>query len=149
MSSPTPPSSNFATTTTTTTGGTTGASRPSFLSPTFRPGLFANKVVFCTGGAGSICSTQVRALVYLGANACIVGRNVEKTEAVARDIAGVRPGAKVLGIGGVDVRDFRALEGAVERCVEALGGRVDFVMWVLSSIISSFCTSHFCFFSWI
>lgn len=47
---------------------------------------------------------QTRALVRLGANACIIGRSVEKTEAVAKDIATVRAGAKVLGIGGCDVR---------------------------------------------
>jgi hypothetical protein len=44
-------------------------------------------------------------MVYLGANACIIGRNVEKTESVAADIATARKGAKVLGIGGCDVRD--------------------------------------------
>ena len=71
----------------------------------------------------------MRALVYLGADACIVGRNVEKTEAAAREIATVRKGATVLGIGGVDVRNYEALVGAVEKCVEGLGGRgVDFVM---------------------
>ena len=48
---------------------------------------------------------QTRALVRLGANACIVGRNVEKTEAAARQFATVRKGAKVLGIGGCDVRN--------------------------------------------
>lgn len=47
---------------------------------------------------------QTRALVRLGADACIIGRNVEKTEAVAKDIATVRLGAKVIGIGGCDVR---------------------------------------------
>lgn len=47
---------------------------------------------------------QTRALVRLGANACIIGRNVDKTEAAAKDIATVRPGAKFLGIGGCDVR---------------------------------------------
>ena len=57
-----------------------------------------------------------------------MGRNVEKTEAVARDIATVREGATVLGIGGVDVRDYGALERAVQRCVDVLGGRVDYVM---------------------
>lgn len=61
-------------------------------------------MVFVTGGAGTICSMQTRALVRLGANACIIGRNVEKTEAAAKDIAAVRPGAKVIGIGGCDVR---------------------------------------------
>jgi len=43
-------------------------------------------------------------MVHLGADACIIGRNVEKTEAMAKEIAKVRPGAKVLGLGGVDVR---------------------------------------------
>ena len=58
-----------------------------------------------TGGAGTICKVQTKALVYLGANACILGRNVEKTEAGAKEIAAVRKGAKVIGIGGVDVRN--------------------------------------------
>jgi hypothetical protein len=31
-------------------------------------------VVFCTGGGGTICSVQVKALVSLGANAVICGR---------------------------------------------------------------------------
>jgi len=83
--------------------------------------------LFCTGGAGTICSAQVRALVYLGANACIVGRNVEKTEGMAKDIATARKGAKVLGIGSVDVRKVASLQDAVERCVKELGS-VDFVM---------------------
>lgn len=61
-------------------------------------------MVFVTGGAGTICSMQTRALVRLGANACIVGRNAERTEAAAKDIATVRPGAKVIGIGACDVR---------------------------------------------
>ena len=89
--------------------------------------LTANKVVFCTGGAGTICSAQVRALVHLGADACIVGRNVEKTERAAKDIAMVRPGAKVIGIGAVDVRKLDSLNDAVERCIKELGG-LDFAM---------------------
>ena len=87
----------------------------------------ANKVVFCTGGAGTICSAQVRGLVHLGADACIVGRNVEKTEAAARDIATARPGAKVIGVGAVDVRKIESLQSAVDRCVKELGA-IDFVM---------------------
>lgn len=88
-----------------------------------------NKVVFCTGGAGTICSAQVRALVHLGANACIVGRNPEKTENMAKDIATARRGAKVLGIGSVDVRNVQSVQAAVDKCVGELGG-IDFVMWV-------------------
>lgn len=73
------------------------------------PSTTDNRVVFVTGGAGSICSVQTKALVYLGANACIIGRNVEKTERVAKEIASVRKGAKVLGIGAVDVRNVSSL----------------------------------------
>ncbi|CAG8947609.1 unnamed protein product [Penicillium salamii] len=98
-----------------------------YLSDSWKDGIFANKVVFCTGGAGTICSAQVRALVHLGANACIIGRNVEKTERVAQDIATARPGAKVIGIGSVDVRKLDALQQAVERCVKELGA-IDFVI---------------------
>ncbi|KAJ5229893.1 hypothetical protein N7489_010601 [Penicillium chrysogenum] len=98
-----------------------------YLSDSWKDGIFANKVVFCTGGAGTICSAQVRALVHLGAKACIIGRNVEKTERVAQDIATARPGAKVIGIGSVDVRKLENLQQAVERCVKELGG-IDFVI---------------------
>ena len=86
-----------------------------------------NKVVFCTGGGGTICSAQVRALVHLGANACIIGRNVEKTERMAKSIATARKGAKVIGIGAVDVRRVDSLESAVETCVKELGA-IDYVM---------------------
>src|SRR3984885_10813694 len=86
-----------------------------------------NKVVFCTGGGGTICSAQVRALVHLGANACIIGRNVEKTESMAKSIATARKGAKVIGIGAVDVRSFESLKKAVDQCISVLGA-IDYCM---------------------
>lgn len=98
-----------------------------YVSDVWKDGLFKDKVVFCTGGNGSICSAQVRALVHLGANACIVGRNVEKTDAVAKDIATARPGSKVLGIGNIDVRSVESLQKAIDTCVKELGG-IDFAM---------------------
>ncbi|KIX07900.1 uncharacterized protein Z518_02554 [Rhinocladiella mackenziei CBS 650.93] len=85
------------------------------------------KIVFCTGGAGDICSARVRALGYLGADACIVGRNVAKTERTARILAEARQGARVIGLGAVDVRNYESLQNAVERCVKELGG-IDFVI---------------------
>ncbi|KAK4936324.1 peroxisomal 2 4-dienoyl-CoA reductase sps19 [Elasticomyces elasticus] len=100
---------------------------PDFISSVWKDNLFAGKVVFCTGGNGSICSGQVRALVHLGANACIVGRNTEKTERVAKDIASVRSGSKVLGIGGVDVRSVESLQKSIDTCVNELGG-IDFLI---------------------
>jgi 2,4-dienoyl-CoA reductase [(3E)-enoyl-CoA-producing], peroxisomal len=48
---------------------------------------------------------------------------------MAKDIATARPGAKVLGIGAVDVRNMKNLEAAVERTVKELGS-IDFVMSV-------------------
>ncbi|KAL3447435.1 oxidoreductase [Aspergillus insuetus] len=77
-----------------------------YMSDIWKDGLFNNKVVFCTGGAGTIGSAQVRALIHLGANACIVGRSVERTENTAKDMTIIRRGAKVIGIGAVDVRNF-------------------------------------------
>lgn len=101
--------------------------RSEYLSTAWADGIFADRVVFVTGGAGSICSAQTRALVHLGANACIIGRNVEKTENAAREIARVREGARVIGIGGVDVRNFDSLERAADRCAKELGA-IDFVI---------------------
>ncbi|KAL2213733.1 NAD(P)-binding protein [Sarocladium strictum] len=98
-----------------------------YMSPVWRDGIFDGRVAFVTGGAGSICSMQTRALVRLGANACIIGRNVEKTEAAAKDIATARPGSKVIGIGGCDVRKPEDLQAAADRCAKELGG-IDLVI---------------------
>ena len=84
------------------------------------------KVVFCTGGSGDICSAQVKALVCLGANACIVGRNKDKAERVAKEIAATRSGSRVLAY-QTDVRDVKNLESAAASCAHELGG-IDFVM---------------------
>ncbi|KAK4158086.1 peroxisomal 2,4-dienoyl-CoA reductase [Chaetomidium leptoderma] len=98
-----------------------------YLSNVWANGIFANRVLFITGGAGTIGSAQTRALVHLGADACIIGRNVKKTEAAAEEIAKVRNGARVIGIGGVDVRDFESLKAAADRCVKELGA-IDYVV---------------------
>lgn len=50
-------------------------------------------------------------MVRLGADACIIGRNVEKTEKAAKDIATARKGARVIGIGGCDVRSVSLVSG--------------------------------------
>lgn len=67
-------------------------------------------------------------MVHLGADACIIGRNAEKTERVAKDIATARTGSKVIGIGDVDVRSFDSVTAAVGRCVKELGA-IDFAMY--------------------
>ncbi|OAA58523.1 short chain dehydrogenase reductase [Niveomyces insectorum RCEF 264] len=104
-----------------------GKDASGFLSPVWREGIFSGRVAFVTGGAGDICSAQTRALVYLGANACIIGRNPAKTEAAAKAIATVRDGARVIGIGNVDVRNFDDLKRAADRCAAELGS-IDIVI---------------------
>jgi peroxisomal 2,4-dienoyl-CoA reductase len=81
-------------------------------------------------------------MVALGANACIIGRNVEKTENMAKDIATARSGAKVIGIGAVDVRKPELLQQAAERCAKELGS-IDFVIaGAAVSIIKVFVRSE-------
>ena len=46
---------------------------------------------------------------------------------MAKDIGTARQGAKVLGLGSVDVRNIQSLQAAVEECISELGG-IDFVM---------------------
>ncbi|KAK6860905.1 hypothetical protein PG995_004541 [Apiospora arundinis] len=101
--------------------------RSDYVSSIWKGGIFNERVVFCTGGAGTICSAQVRALVCLGANACIIGRNTDKALSMAKSLATARPGAQVIGIGGVDVRKLTSLEAAASQCVEKLG-RLDYVI---------------------
>lgn len=85
-----------------------------------------DKVVFCTGGAGTICSGQVRALVSLGCNAAILGRREAHTVQIANEIAQVRPGARVIGL-ACDVRSYESLASAVEKTVQELG-RIDYLI---------------------
>ena len=66
-------------------------------------------------------------MIYLGANAFIIGRNASKTESMAKEMALLRPGAKVIGMGNLDVRKIEDMNKAVERCVQELGG-IDYVM---------------------
>ncbi|KAJ8145475.1 hypothetical protein OY671_001436 [Metschnikowia pulcherrima] len=93
----------------------------------WKPGIFNGKVAFVTGGAGTICRVQTEALVLLGANAVILGRNAEKTEKAAREIESLREGARVIGVGNTDVRDVQSIAKAVETTVKELG-RIDFVI---------------------
>ncbi|GAB7360329.1 hypothetical protein MBLNU230_g8083t1 [Neophaeotheca triangularis] len=101
--------------------------RADYLSPTWAENLFSNKVLFCTGGAGTICSAQTRAFVALGGNAMIIGRNPDKTTRMAEDIATARPNSRVIGLGNIDVRDAAALAKAASHCAQELGG-IDFVI---------------------
>ncbi len=93
----------------------------------WKPDLFKGKVAFVTGGSGTICKVQAKALVALGADAAIIGRNKSKAEEAAREIAQVRPGAKVIAFGNVDVRSVESILNAVKATVAQLK-RIDFVV---------------------
>lgn len=57
---------------------------------------------------------------------------------MARDIATARKGAKVLGLGAIDVRNVESLQKVVEQCVQELGG-IDYVMYIPPSQITRTC----------
>ena len=92
------------------------------MSQVFVPGLFAGKVVFVTGGSSGINLAIATAFGELGAKVAINGRKVEKLEAA---VAGLR--AKGITAEGypADVRDYAAVEGALESAVKAFGGPID------------------------
>lgn len=89
--------------------------------------LFTGKVVFVTGGSGTICRVQAEALVLLGAHAAIVGREEAKTVSAAREISQLSRTGSVLPIAKIDVRKFDQLQKAVEKTVGEFG-RIDYVI---------------------
>jgi citronellol/citronellal dehydrogenase len=54
---------------------------------TFRPGLFNGRVAIVTGGGSGIGRCTAHELVALGAKVAIIGRKIEKLEAVKAEIA--------------------------------------------------------------
>ncbi|GEQ71146.1 hypothetical protein JCM33374_g4827 [Metschnikowia sp. JCM 33374] len=92
-----------------------------------KPGIFKGKVVFATGGAGTICRVQTEAIVLLGADVVIIGINFANTEQVVSEIQKLRTGAKVFVIGGIGVPEVQALARVVHTTVTELG-RIDFVI---------------------
>ncbi|TGZ76906.1 NAD(P)-binding protein [Ascodesmis nigricans] len=97
-----------------------------YKSDVWRDNIFAGKVVLCTGGAGTICSVQVGAMIQLGANAAIIGRRGDVTSSKAAELQSLRSGSRVLGI-SADVRSFDSLQSAVETTIRELG-RLDYVI---------------------
>lgn len=85
-----------------------------YLSPT----LFAGKVVFVTGGGGTINRGIARGFGTLGARLALVGRTLERLEEAAEEVR--RTGAKALAIQG-DVERIETLEAALARSERELG----------------------------
>jgi len=87
----------------------------------FRADLFAGQVAVVTGGGSGIGRCTAHELASLGARVAIVGRTLEKLEAVKREIEAVGGSCSVHP---ADIRDEAAVQAAVA-AVLATHGRID------------------------
>ncbi|KAF9059461.1 2,4-dienoyl-CoA reductase [Rhodocollybia butyracea] len=53
----------------------------------FKDNLFNERVLFCTGGGSGICKGMTEAIMRHGANAVIIGRNLDRLKASAEDLS--------------------------------------------------------------
>ena len=90
----------------------------------FRPGLLDGRVGLVTGGGSGIGRCIAHELASLGAHIILVGRKVEKLQAVADEIASDGGSAE---ISAFDIRDEDAVTAAVT-AIAAQHGRIDFLV---------------------
>ncbi len=91
----------------------------------FRENILDGKVAFITGGGSGICLGITRALMGHGAQACIVGRSLERLQAASSSVRDAT-GRECIPV-AADVRDGAAVEGAVETALRQFG-RIDIVV---------------------
>jgi citronellol/citronellal dehydrogenase len=87
----------------------------------FRPGLFAGQTVIVTGGGSGIGRCTAHELASLGAHVAIIGRKLEKLDAVRAEIE--EDGGKVSSH-PCDIRDEEGVIATVTQVLEATG-RID------------------------
>ena len=85
----------------------------------FRPGLFEGQSIVVTGGGSGIGRCTAHELISLGAKVALVGRNLEKLETVAAEIA-AEGGAAT--IHSCDIRDEDAVKNTVADIIKQQGG---------------------------
>jgi len=91
----------------------------------FKKDIFNGKVLFCTGGGSGICKQITETIMRHGANATIIGRNVERLEKASEELS--KATGKVCIPAQADVRKPEQLKAAVEKTI-AKFGRIDFVV---------------------
>ncbi|HEY8068920.1 MAG TPA: SDR family oxidoreductase [Burkholderiales bacterium] len=87
----------------------------------FRPGLFAGQVAIVTGGGSGIGRCTAHELASLGARVALVGRKIEKLDAVRDEIARAAGEARCYAC---DIREEEAVKSTVSAILADLG-RVD------------------------
>jgi NAD(P)-dependent dehydrogenase (short-subunit alcohol dehydrogenase family) len=85
----------------------------------FAPNLLAGKSALVTGGGSGIGAGIAKTFARHGAKVALVGRTQQKLDAVAAEIQGAGGTAVTHAC---DVREFPALERAVEETAKAFGG---------------------------
>lgn len=91
----------------------------------FRPDLFSGKTIVVTGGGSGIGRCTAHELASLGANLALVGRKMEKLEAVRDEILGGAPqGGQRISVHSCDIRQEERVRTTVTEILAA-HGRVD------------------------
>src|SRR5271167_1268404 len=84
----------------------------------FRENLLAGKVAFVTGGSSGIGQRMAERFAEHGAKVMLIGRKQEKLDAAA---AGITNAGGTAATAALDVREYPAVEAALERTREELG----------------------------
>ena len=95
-------------------------SQPTYRS-VFRPGLFAGQTVIVTGGGSGIGRCTAHELANLGASVALVGRRIEKLEAVQAEIT--QAGGQA-SIHACDIRDEPGVKAMIADVI-ARHGKID------------------------
>ncbi|KAF8510810.1 NAD(P)-binding protein [Hysterangium stoloniferum] len=102
-----------------------GVPLPALSNTVFRDNIFKDRVLLCTGGGSGICKEITLSLMRHGANAVIIGRNLEKLEAAAKELS-ISTGNTCIAA-QADVRQPQQLQEAVTKAIEKFG-RIDYVV---------------------
>ena len=85
----------------------------------YRPDLFAGQTIIVTGGGSGIGRCTAHELAALGAHVVLVGRAIEKVEAVRAEIAADGGSADAMAC---DIRDEAAVGATLDAVLQSRAG---------------------------